>query len=61
MKRRVHDRNMPEIKRFIDRVVVYKDRIDVFYKVSLPQNDSAYQFESGIRRNEVRKCWAKAG
>lgn len=65
MKRHVHDRNMPEIKRMIDqyveRVVVYQDRIDVHFKVALPQNDAAYQFDSDIDRKDVRKCWSKAG
>lgn len=65
MKRHVRDRNMPEIKRFIasyiDRVVVYGDRIDVFYQVALPDNEgSAYQFEVDIDREEVHKCWRKA-
>lgn len=46
---------------YIDRAVVYTDRIDVFYKVALPENDAAYRFESDIGRDEVRKCWSKAG
>lgn len=65
MKRHVHDRNMPEIKRFIssyiERVVVYTDRIDVEYKVALPENDAAYRFEEDIGRDEIRKLWGRAG
>lgn len=65
MKRHVHDRNMPEIKRMIDhyveRVVVYQDKIDVHFKVVLPQNDVTYRFDTDIERKDVRKCWSKAG
>lgn len=65
MKRHVHDHNIPEIKRvienYVDRVVVYKDKIDVHFKVALPQNDASYRFDTDIGRDDVRKCWSKVG
>lgn len=64
MKRYIHDRNIPEIKRMIDsyveKVTVFADHIEVYFKVAFPDaGEASYAFETEVGRKEVRKYWTK--
>ncbi len=62
----VTEKNIPECKKFIDsyvdKVIVYKDHLEVSFKVALSfeQKNNIYSFKTSVKLTNLMKTYRKA-
>ncbi|MDQ7093095.1 hypothetical protein REC12_05795 [Desulfosporosinus sp. PR] len=60
------EKNIPEFKKFInsfvDKVIVYKDHLEVTFKVALSfeQKNNSYSFKTSAKLTHLMKTYRKA-
>ena len=65
-KQFVTEKNIPECKKFIssyvDKVIVYKDHLEVTFKVALSfeQKNNIYSFNTSVKMSNLFKTYRKA-